>query len=214
MLRQSIVMIWSGAIYSNGPAMAAALLMRPQKHTEPINDGEKPAGSWAPAAPGGPQLPSLCQMWKFPLSPWHRDCHPLTPPSWGAHGSIPNPFPCAGITESLVLLQGAQQGRSWKAGFPISDGFWNEFACKPLIPELLNCFTLPYGDSFPSCFSQTATTAKDGSVIDSLTRYKTLNKMKNSLDLVEDSEIKPGAKADPEVISELLQWLKMWILHV
>lgn len=37
--------------------------------------------------------------------------------------------------------------------------------------------------------------------------------MKNSLDLVEDSKIKPGAKADPEVISELLQWLKMCIVH-
>lgn len=115
MLQQSIVMIRSGAIYSNAPAMAAALLMRPQKHTEPINDGEKPAGSWAPAAPGGPQLPSSVPDVEISTQPLtRRDCHPLPPPSWGAGGSIPNPFPCAktGITESLVLLPGAHQGRS------------------------------------------------------------------------------------------------------
>lgn len=44
MLRQSIVMIWSSAICSNSTVLlciAAALLMRALKHTEPINDRAK-----------------------------------------------------------------------------------------------------------------------------------------------------------------------------
>lgn len=162
---------------------------------------------------GHPQLQEalsshpLCQTWKFPLSPWHAGiATPSRLPAEEPLRALPNPFQCArtGITESLVLLQGAHRGRSGKAGFPLSaDGFWNEFACKPLIPLLLNSFTLPYCDGFPSFFSHTVTTVKDGSIINSLAKHKTLNKMKNSLDLVEDSKIKPGAKANPEVISEL-----------
>lgn len=153
------------AIYSNDqkwchlqqcPCYGCCIVNETQKHTEPINDGEKPAGSWAPAAPGGPQLPSSVPDVENSTQPLtRRDCHPLPPPSWGAGGSIPNPFPCAktGITESLVLLPGAHQGRSWKAGFPISsDGLWNEFACKPLIPVLLK-ISLPHTVTiFPPAF--------------------------------------------------------------
>lgn len=76
MLQQSIVMIWSGAIYSNGPA----LLMSPQKHTEPINDGEKPAGSWAPAAPAAPQLPSSVPDVEISTEPWHTGIATSSPP--------------------------------------------------------------------------------------------------------------------------------------
>lgn len=44
-------------------------------------------------------------------------------------------------------------------------------------------------------------------------KKKNLIEKEKLTQLSEDAKIKPGAKADPKVISELLQQLKMYIAH-